>query len=372
MKQILFATTALVASTSFAMADVDISGFAEMGIFGGENTDGSEIDTQFHTDIDATFSMSGETDNGLTFGASVDLDEQIGDNNADDGLGESGATRDDSDDGGATMFVSGSLGTLTMGDTDGAYDFALSESIIGATLRDDNEHLGYSGNNEMDGLYDGQIVRYDYTFGAFTVAVSAEIDDAPDSGLIDFDNFDGQGFTTNEIGSFLETQAAEIDNDTVLSVGGRYQGTFGAADFGVGVGYQRAGNDQIVSITTNEAGDAITDVEFENEAVEAYGFSVDFSMENGFQGVLDYSEYDNLAGLDNHLGLAAGYEFGALLVALNYGKFELEDGGDNSGYALTANYDLGGGAQLQGGYAQNKPESGEDYDRFSFGIAMSF
>ncbi|KKL69695.1 hypothetical protein LCGC14_2112360, partial [marine sediment metagenome] len=70
MKKVLFATTALVASTSFAMADVDLSGVAEMGIFGGDG-----IEDQFHTDIDVTFSMSGSTDNGLTFGASIDLDE---------------------------------------------------------------------------------------------------------------------------------------------------------------------------------------------------------------------------------------------------------------------------------------------------------
>ena len=42
-----------------------------------------------------------QPDGGLTFGASIDVDEQIGGNNADDGLGESGATRDDSEDGGA-------------------------------------------------------------------------------------------------------------------------------------------------------------------------------------------------------------------------------------------------------------------------------
>ncbi|RMH39212.1 MAG: porin, partial [Alphaproteobacteria bacterium] len=68
MKKVLFATTALVATAGVAAADVSISGYAEMGVIGGTG-----MDAQFHTDIDATFSMSGTTDNGLTFGASVDL-----------------------------------------------------------------------------------------------------------------------------------------------------------------------------------------------------------------------------------------------------------------------------------------------------------
>ena len=68
--------------------------------------------TQFHTDVEVTFSMSGETDNGLSFGGSVQLDE-------------AGAA-DPADDGGSAFFVSGAFGTLTVGDTDGALDFAMT------------------------------------------------------------------------------------------------------------------------------------------------------------------------------------------------------------------------------------------------------
>ena len=99
MKAILFATTALVATAGIAAAEVSLTGSAEMGIMGGDG-----IADQFHTDIDVTFGMSGEADNGLSFGASVDLDESIGDS-AEQGGGESQATRDDSQHGGATMFV---------------------------------------------------------------------------------------------------------------------------------------------------------------------------------------------------------------------------------------------------------------------------
>jgi hypothetical protein len=56
-------------------------------------------------DIDITFTMSGTADNGTTFGAAIDLDE----NAAGVGL----------NDAGVAIFISGDLGTLTLGDTDG-------------------------------------------------------------------------------------------------------------------------------------------------------------------------------------------------------------------------------------------------------------
>ena len=77
MKKILFATTALVATAGVASAEIALTGMAEMGIY-----DNGNDDTQFFTDIDVTFTMSGEADNGLTFGANVDLDESDGSGSA--------------------------------------------------------------------------------------------------------------------------------------------------------------------------------------------------------------------------------------------------------------------------------------------------
>jgi len=371
MNKLLLASTALVASTTFAMADVDLSGFAEMGIFGGEASDGTSIDTQFHTDIDVTFSMSGETDAGLTFGASVDLDESIGDNNADDGLGESAATRDDSDDGGATIFVSGSLGTLTMGDTDGALDFAMTEAIIGSSLGDNHEHAGYYGNNGLDGTFDDQVARYDYSFGDFAIAVSAEIDDDPDTLEIDTN---GDGILDDAADDF-----AQVENDTILGIGAKYNGEFAGISFGAGIGYQQLG----MNVAVDTDGDGIND-DIDDMDSSVIGASLSLNMENGIQAILNYSSFDEsfLGGfedaglLDSHFGVAVGYEFGSFLVAVNYGKFDFEDGGDNSGIGVIANYDLGGGAELQAGYGRNEINrddlDDQEYDTYSFGIAMAF
>jgi outer membrane protein OmpU len=378
MNKLLLASTALVASTTFAMADVDVSGFAEMGIFGGEDSSGDDIDTQFHSDIDVIFSMSGETDAGLTFGALIELDGIDGDDDEfDDGAFD--ATESGSD---TSIFVSGDLGTLTMGDTDGAFDFALQEAIIGADIQDTNEHAGYDngivgGNSGLDGTYDGQVARYDYSFGDFSVAVSAEIDDDPDQDILDTDTFEA-------VSANLQTEFAETDNDTVLGIGMRYSGEFGSTSFGAGLGYQRAGMDDItifangVEVTQDDIDDGtvdpddIDDVDVDSMSATAIGGSLDVYMDNGIQAILNYSEYDEFAsGLDNHIGVAVGYEFDAFLVALNWGKFEYDDGGEDEGVALIGNYDLGGGAELQAGYG-NSDVGGEDSDSYSFGISMSF
>ena len=369
MKKILFATTALVASTSFAMADVDISGEAEMGIFGGEGTSGEDIDTQFHTDINVIFEMTGETDGGLTFGAAVELSST-----QDDTTFDPAGSGDD-----VVIFVSGALGTLTMGDTDGALDLALSEISIGGTLQDNEEHLGWNGHSGLDGTYDGQVARYDYSLGDFVIAASAEINDADDR----FGEIDGDDIT-DDLGNRLD----EISSDTVLGIGARYDSTFNDTDFGVGIGYQRAGDSNLV--------DADGDGRYDDvDAASVLGVSLDMAMNNGLQAIVNYSTYENLGAgsivtddelvgveLEDYWGLAVGYEFGAFLVSANYGVFSY-DGAETSGVGLVGNYDLGGGAELQAGYSRSEYEiegaalgggagiSG-DYDTYSFGIAMNF
>ena len=71
MKTLLLASTALVATAGIAAAEVTITGYAEIGIVGGD----AYATDQWHSDIDVTFAMTGESDGGLAFGASVDLDE---------------------------------------------------------------------------------------------------------------------------------------------------------------------------------------------------------------------------------------------------------------------------------------------------------
>ena len=356
MKKVLFATTALVAFAGAASAQgVALSGSAEMGIFGGDG-----IETQFHTDIDVTFTMSGETDNGLTFGASIDLDESdgsgmcdISDNddidaamtingetvdfgNVAGGVTEGGAFSDGDNDnaectvmgyspafdadtqGGETIFLSGNFGTITMGDTDGAFDWALDEMLLAAgSIGDNEEHGGYNGLAGFDGTYDGQVLRYDYSISGFGVAVSAEVDDT------------GVG-------------------DPVWGIGFTYAFEFAGGDLDLGLGYQGRDDDEIV------------------------GISAIVSLDSGFSAGVNYTESEVAMVDGESLGIGLGYATDMFEVGFNYGTIEV-GGVETEGYGLAAEYNLGGGAAVQFGYGHTDlPGTATDVNTWSFGVSMSF
>ncbi|QXT39814.1 porin [Gymnodinialimonas ceratoperidinii] len=359
MKKVLFASTALVATAGVAAADVALSGSAEMGVFGGDmyntTTDMFEsMETQFHTDIDVTFTLSGESDGGITFGAAVDLDEN--------------AAFTPENNGGIAIFISGDFGTLTMGDTDGALDWALTEAAVGnAGSIQDNEtgHVGYVGSY-LDGAYDGQILRYDYSFGDFAFAASVEMDD------------DG-------------------DRDNGYAIGAMYNGSFAGGSYGVGIGYQVATprddwmlgniNGTMFSDLTGGAADGFGDA---IDDVTALGVSANVALDSGFSFGVTYTQYEaegdsaplGVVGTSfdtTHVGVGAGYTFDAITVSANYGMIEIDNLGEFTGYGVAAAYDLGGGLSAHLGYGS----SDYDYDgvagsadatvnTWSFGLAMSF
>ncbi|MFW2589288.1 porin [Sagittula sp. SSi028] len=312
MKNILFATTALVGFAGAAAAEVTVSGSAEVGIVGGERyataSDDSGV-TQFFTDVEVVFTMTGEADNGLTFGAKIDLDE--GDN-----------TLNGQDDDGATWFLAYGNARLDMGDTDGAFDWALQETaLVGGTIDDtETDHAGYNGNSGFDGTFDGQVARATYSFADFAAAISAEMDD------------DG-------------------DDDAVYGVGVKYTADFAGTAVGLGLGYQ----------TRDDENDGVAQYD------EILGVSADATLANGLKVAVNYSEAWG-AGLEEqtYTGIGLGYEMNALGLAANYGVYDV-DGEETDGYALVATYDLGGGLAVQAGYAD-----GEERDNFSLGLAMSF
>ncbi|WP_292292806.1 porin [Marivita sp.] len=315
MKTLLLASTALVATAGIAAAEVSISGYAEIGVIGGDRW-GDEA--QFHTDVDVFFAMTGESDGGLAFGATVDLDEVAG------GL-------PNTDDNGATWFLSYGAMRLDMGDTDGAYDAALQETALaGASIADDEtEHAGYNrGNAGLDGLHDGQIARVSYSAAGFTAGLSAEIDD---SGV----------------------------DDPVWGLGLRYVTDFGGTAIGVGLGYQTVDRDVLAD-------------------VDLIGVSLDAKFAGGFSAAINYAEADIEGQSDNATwySVGVGYTMNALSVGVNYGEFDdwaLNGAGseDRSGFGLAATYDLGGGLAAHLGYGEGEDTAGQE-DSYSFGLSMSF
>jgi len=309
MKKLLLASSALVASAGVASADVSLSGSAEMGLVGGTSTD-----AQFHQDVDVTFSMSGTTDGGLEFGTAVDLDEDAG------SVG--------TDDAGVAAFISGAFGTLTLGDTDGGFDWAMSEvpGGSGSLADDETEHDGYNSNSGLDGTHDGQIARYDHAFGDFAFALSAEVDDGD-------------------------------VKDPIVGIGVKYSADMGGNTLGFGVGYQTG-----ETAAGNEASVVGVSVSY---AIDALSVGLNYSVQ----------EQDDWTEDQTHMGIGVSYSMDALTFGANYGVFDNvggNDGDEKTGFGLSAGYDLGGGASILAGYGSSDPVSGSDTDSWSLGLAMSF
>lgn len=72
MKTVLFASTALIATAGFAAAEITFAGSANMGVIYEDTAAGST--TVVKNEIDFQIQGSGETDGGLKFGATLDLD----------------------------------------------------------------------------------------------------------------------------------------------------------------------------------------------------------------------------------------------------------------------------------------------------------
>jgi outer membrane protein OmpU len=309
MKNILLTSTALVAFAGAAAADVAITGYAEMGLVGGDDV----ATTQFFTDIDVTFTMSGQTDNGLTFGAAVDLDE-------------AGKLGDTDDNNGTAIFISGGFGTLTLGDTDGALDWAMTDigniGNPGSINDDETSHAAYIGSY-LDGFYDGQILRYNYSFGDFGVAVSVEQDD---NGNV------SDGF----------------------AVGFKYSMDMGGVGIDFGLGYQE--------VALNSTQD-----------LDALGLSVVGNF-GDFSAGINYVEFssDDISEEGDYLGFGVGYSANGLSIHANYAEIDVTSGDDIDGFGLAVAYDLGGGAVVKGGYGSGTEGSDPSFDTWSLGLALSF
>ena len=206
MKRTLIATTALVFAGGMAASDVSLSGSAELGVKGGK-----DMEAQLHRDIRVDFGLSGSTDTGLSFGAKARLHE------ADEEGGIDGRRQ--------AVHITGAFGTLTLGDTDGGFDKALTEVGAATSINDDHtSHPGYDGNGGLDGggklaNNPGAILRYDYALGGLTTSVSAE-------------------FNTGDTSS------------ATYGAGVNWKGDVGGIGIDIGIGFQTGtGNDPIDMVT---------------------------------------------------------------------------------------------------------------------------
>ena len=191
MKKVLLATTALTLSAGFASADVSMSGTGGAGVFGAAGADLS-----VYSGVDLGFAISGASDNGMTFSASLDmgggqtldvgdfeLDTQdMGtDDNASVAIGVGGVTItlsqngvDDlySDDVAGDIGISGAMGDLNYSIVTGLEDAdptSLSVSYTAGAI---------TGSVATSDEGDASTMNVSYKMGDITVAAEADTDRA--------------------------------------------------------------------------------------------------------------------------------------------------------------------------------------------------
>ena len=189
MKKVLLATSALTLSAGFASADVSMSGTGGAGVFGA-----SGADLSVYSGVDLGFSLSGASDNGMTFSASLDmgggqtldagdfeLDTQdMGiDDNVSVTIGVAGVTVvlsqdgvDDlySDDIAGDIGISGAMGDLSYSITTGLEDADPTSLSVGYSAG------AISGSVATSDEGDASNVSISYAMGDITVSAEADTD----------------------------------------------------------------------------------------------------------------------------------------------------------------------------------------------------
>lgn len=320
MKKVLFATTALVMTAGAAAAEIKISGDARLGmVYSGDeavcdtsvvsnlkdgkcvaNITGYDSALNVVNRVRLKFEISGQTDAGLSYGASVRADESNDAN--DDGSADTGE-----------LWVEGAYGRIAVGDVDTALENAVgdlpSRSLTG--LGDNNEFLYPDNTIEGDGG-----ILYTYKMGDTRVYASFQDQYA-------YETADEKGSETWSVGAGAKA---------------------GGYDFGLGYANTKdisetwgiSGGGSLAGVTVKAA--YIT-TSFDAAGVDdlkQYGLGGEYKMANGVgvsafwrkveQGDEDYSAY----------GIGADYDLGGgVTVAGGIGSTDVS--GDD---ALLADFGL--------------------------------
>lgn len=368
MKKVLLATTMLVAGASIAAAEVTVSGDARMGILsrGSDNVATRNTDegaAVFTSRARVAFTLSAESDSGLSFGGTF---------RADNAAGAAAGTA-------GSVFISGAFGKLSMGDVDGAAQSATGnvsqKSLTGLNDWSESTFIGAGGlnavnQNVLDGTFalvnpnDTQdpTLRYEYSAGDFTGYFSLT---NPADALVNITP--APGAATNVL----------VSNAEAIAVGVKY--TFG--DYYAGLGYEKlsgfiAGNQLAGGAAVVAPGVLAVDNTDLKHTVVTVGGTVAGVTVKGLYGKASGTYAGNNVVAPGFNGkqyaLSVSYTTGAITGTAFYTDDSgLRGMGGTAAFGIGASYDLGGGAEVVGGIAQTKV-SGGDATAFDLGLSFKF
>lgn len=321
MKKVLFATTALVLSAGFASAEVAVSGDGRMGVI----YDGA--DAQFSSRARVQFTLTGESDAGLSFGGAFRVDQETGPS----------TSRSAANGSRGAVWISGTYGKLSMGDVSSASEEAIGDlHAVGYTdtgFADDVEEIDYLTGDGAD-RGQGSNILYQYTINQISLYASAT-----------------DGSSTDWYADTYGNGASDENTDTAFALAAKYD----ADNWWAALGYAKRGDASEISLggqmTFNafefkgvyvKYDDAEVDAPLHGQSkVNADGVIVGFN--SGVAGTVK---------LDYTVGVSASYQMDAVAVKGFYRQDKYKSDADSQkfdSFGIGADYDLGGGAVLAGG-----------------------
>lgn len=329
MKKILLATTALIGASSM-IAGAAIAGDLKVTIGGvadfqagimGDDLDGSQRAQGFRNDTEINFTVSGVADNGLEYGAEIDLEADV---TADANSEGTNASR-------TYLFLKGGWGNLEMGSNTGAAgtmkvdasnlaaatggidgDWTYFANSAAGYLSTPDLVVGYGAGNLGDESTDNdnKITYYSPRFSGFQLGVSY-IPDLTDR---------GQTVSRSDVG-------------------------FSAGDiFQLGLNYTADWNEvHFEAAATGEWGDADSGAAEDLFAWNA-GALVGYA---GFSIAASYGDWDDSLSLANsdsdYWTLGGAYDFGPFGASITYLDSEFADTNDFDNLAIGVDYKLAPG-----------------------------
>jgi outer membrane protein OmpU len=269
LKSSIFATTALVATAGIAAADVSLSGSANMGYKNVETVVAGDEEGSFNHEITLGVSMSGETETGLSFGASFDV---LANNK--------GAL---TNDGPGSVFISGAWGKLAMGDV-GDADAQGGIADVGY------DGIGIDDLAESLDATGASTIRYSHSVGPVAFSVSTALPGANREEYAIGAKYTGEGFYVGLGYSDNNRTAGAVTaadgTTTSLYVGGSFAGLK---------------VDAMYSSRDSETGVATDDR-------EVYGISAAYAID-AVTVTVAYSDTDEV-GVDSSQGIGVAYSLG--------------------------------------------------------------
>ena len=323
MKKFLIASTALVALSGAAAAEITLSGDAQFGMkydnrlwdaATGTTTSGVNVQSRARL----TVTMTGETDSGLSFGAKFRP-------------GNSGYTESrDKWSEVTTVWAEGSYGKLTVGDVDSAIENAIGDlpEIGTSGLEFYNEYYYLATDAFAD--HDNKGVLYSYKFGDTTLFASFE------------DPYEAYSGT-------------DWGRGQSWSIGAKYS----VNQYTFGIGYSAGEN-------------------FGAGRANSWGIAAEGDF-NGLVAKFAFVETKDDVWKLRQIGLGATYELANGVGLQGFYKTDryeytgFSDGNVNT-LGLGASYDLGGGAEVKGGivYQKDKPGTGFNTSRTIADVGLKF